>query len=110
MLGRILVTTCLFAGTATMSHADAVDDLNAFVQALAIPVYAYHCEIMMDQDVMEKVNLDVVYKMELAGIPEEKGVEIQTQMVEEFAANADCSEGSSDWKNFEAALQAYMPN
>jgi hypothetical protein len=98
---RAFLATFMFAGAA---HADA-EDFNAFVQVLAIPVYAHNCEIMMDKDVLDSINADVVRKMALAGVAEEKGIEIQTQMIEELAANADCTEGSSDRTNFEAALQ-----
>ncbi|MDH4439566.1 MAG: hypothetical protein QE284_04210 [Rhizobium sp.] len=104
---RAFLATCLLAGVACAAHADEAEDFNAFVQVLAIPVYAHHCEIMMDKDVMDRINADVVSKMDVAGVSEEKGGEIQTQMVEQFAANADCTEGSSDRTNFEAALQAY---
>lgn len=97
-------------GAAYAAKADQVEDFNAFVQVLAIPVYAHHCEIMLDKDVMDTINADVVSKMGVAGISEEKGVEIQSQMIEQFAANADCTQGSSDRTNFEAALEAYAPN
>ncbi len=110
-MGRLgFLATCMLAGVACAAHADEADDFNAFVQVLAIPVYAHHCEIMMDKDVMDTINADVISKMGVAGVSEEKGAEIQTQMVEQFAANADCTEGSSDRTNFEAALQAYTGN
>ncbi len=64
---------------------------------------------MMDKDVMDRINADVISKWASPGI-REKGVEIQTQMVEQFSANADCTEGSSDRTNFEEALQAYAEN
>jgi hypothetical protein len=107
---RALLVTCMFIGATSASHADQVEDFNAFVQVLAIPVYAQHCQIMMDQDVMDTINADVVNKMNLAGLSEDKGLEIQNQMVEQFGANADCTEGSSDRTNFEAALRDYGGN
>jgi hypothetical protein len=107
---RAFLATCMLAGAACAARADEAEDLNAFVQVLAIPVYAHNCEIMMDKDVMDRINADVVSKMGVAGVSEEKGGEIQTEMVEQFAANADCTEGSSDRTNFEAALQAYAGN
>ena len=110
MVRRAFLAACLLAGTAYAAHADEAEDFNAFVQVLAIPVYAHHCEIMMDKDVMDRINADVISKMGVAGVSEEKGGEIQTQMVEQFSANADCTEGSSDRTNFEEALQAYAEN
>lgn len=97
-------------GAAYAAQADQVEDFNAFVQVLAIPVYAHHCEIMLDKDVMDTINADVVTKMGVAGISEEKGIETQSQMIEQFAGNADCTQGSSDRANFEAALEAYSAN
>jgi len=107
---RVFLATCMVVGTAFSAHADEAEDLNAFVQVLAIPVYAQHCEIMMDKDVMDTINADVINKMTVAGLSEEKGLEIQNQMVEQFGANADCTEGSSDRTNFEAAMAAYEAN
>lgn len=107
---RAVLVTCMFVAAASGAHADEVEDFNAFVQALSIPVYAHHCEIMMDQDVMDAINADVVAKMGVAGVSEDKGIEIQNQMVEQFGANADCTEGSSDRTNFDAALAAYEAN
>jgi hypothetical protein len=104
---RAVLATCMLVMAASAAHADQVEDFNAFVQVLAIPVYAQHCEIMMDKAVMDTINADVVNKMKAAGISEEKGTEIQTQMVAEFGANADCTEGSSDRTNFEAMLHEY---
>ncbi|WP_237154965.1 hypothetical protein [Oryzibacter oryziterrae] len=100
----------IFLGSAVAAHADPAEDLNAFVQALAIPVYAKHCNIMMDKAVMDTINADVVQKMQAAGISEDKGIEIQNQMVEQFGANADCTEGSSDRTNYEEAVRAYGGN
>lgn len=107
MAMRALLATCMVVMAASAVHADQVEDFNAFVQVLAIPVYAQHCEIMMDKDVMNAINADVINKMTAAGVSEEKGIEIQTQMVAEFGANADCTEGSSDRTNFEAMLHDY---
>lgn len=107
---RAVLATCMLVGAASAAYADPAEDLNAFVQALSIPVYAQHCEIMMDKAVMDTINADVVNKMNAAGVSEETGVEIQTQLVEQFGANADCTEGSSDRTNFEAALAAYEGN
>jgi hypothetical protein len=110
-MGRpAFLASIMIFGAACAAHADQIEDFNAFVQVLAIPVYAHHCEIMLDKDVMDTINADVVSKMDVAGISEEKGVEIQSQMMEQFASNADCTEGSSDRTNFESALQAYAAN
>lgn len=107
---RAFLAACIAFGAASAARADQAEDFNAFVQALSIPVYAHSCGIMMDKDVMDAINADVVSKMNTAGVPEDKGVEIQGQMVEEFKANADCTEGSDDRNNFEAALKAYEGN
>jgi uncharacterized protein YfiM (DUF2279 family) len=107
---RAFLTACITVAAASAAQADQAEDFNAFVQVLAIPVYAHSCGISMDKDVMDTINADVVNKMNTAGVSEEKGVEIQGQMVDEFKANADCSEGSDDRNNFEAALKAYEGN
>jgi hypothetical protein len=108
-LGAFLAA-CMVVGAASTAHADQAEDFNAFVQVLAIPVYAHSCGIMMDKAVMDTINAEVVSKMNAAGVSEEKGVEIQGQMVEEFKANADCTEGSDDRTNFETMLKAYEGN
>lgn len=107
---RAVLAICAVVGAASAAQADQAEDFNAFVQVLSIPVYAHSCGLMMDKDVMDTINADVVSKMAAAGVPEEKGVEIQGQMVEQFKANADCTEGSDDRNNFEAALKAYEGN
>jgi hypothetical protein len=104
---RVFLTSALLASAATFAHADQTEDLNAFALVLSIPIYAEHCGVALDETVSGNVYAKIDEMKSAMGLSDEQVAGFQSQMKEQFSANADCTEGSSDRTNFESTIKAY---
>jgi hypothetical protein len=104
---RSVLLAARLACMPTFALADQAEDINAFALVLSIPVYADHCGVTVDEATQNNINAKIADMQTQMGLTDDQVNDFHKQMVEQFSANADCTEGSDDRTNFEKAIADY---